>query len=110
MPIGHIDLPVCFVTATNFRKEIHTFEVVGFHGTYHAIISRPDYTQFMAIPNYTHLKLRMPGTKGIINVGSSYEHAYDCDIECTEQGEAIQESTQLALVLEDLAAEALEPK
>ena len=36
--VGRIDLPVCFGTAANFRKETLTFEVVGFRGTYHAII------------------------------------------------------------------------
>jgi hypothetical protein len=40
-PVGRIDLPVCFRTPANFRKETLTFEVVGFHGTYHAILGRP---------------------------------------------------------------------
>jgi len=74
-------------------KEILTFEVVGFHGTYNAIIGRPGYAQFMAVPNYTYLKLKMSGPKGVITIGSSYEHAYDRDI---EHGEAIEDSTQLA--------------
>jgi len=30
LPVGRIDLPVCFGTAANFRKETLTFEVVGF--------------------------------------------------------------------------------
>jgi hypothetical protein len=29
-PIGQLDLPVCFGTPSNFRKETLTFEVVGF--------------------------------------------------------------------------------
>jgi hypothetical protein len=29
-PLGQIDLPVCFGTPSNFRKEVLTFEVVGF--------------------------------------------------------------------------------
>jgi len=60
LPEGRIDLPVCFGTAANFRKETLTFEVVGFRGTYHAIIGRLGYAKFMAIPNYTYLKLKMP--------------------------------------------------
>jgi hypothetical protein len=32
--------------------EALTFEVVGFHGTYHAILGCPCYVKFMAIPNY----------------------------------------------------------
>ena len=29
----------------------------------------------MAVPNYTYLKLKMPGPRGVITVGSSFEHA-----------------------------------
>jgi hypothetical protein len=64
----------------------------------------------MAIPNYTYLKLKMPGPKGVITVSSSYEHAYECDVECVEYGEAIEGSAELPLKLEALAAEAPEPK
>ena len=110
MPVGRINLLVCFGTAANFRKETLTFEVVGFPGTYHTIIGRPGYAKFMAIPNYTYLKLNMPGPKGVIIVSSSYEHAYECDVECVEYGEAIENSTKLASRLEALAPEALEPR
>jgi len=110
LPVGRIDLPVCFGTAANFRKETLTFEVVGFRGTYHAIIGRLGYAKFMAIPNYTYLKLKMLGPNGVITVSSSYEHAYECDVECVEYGEALESSTELVLKLEALAAEAPEPK
>jgi len=49
----------------------------------------------------------MPGRKGVIAISSSYEHAYECDVECVEYGEAIKSSTELALKLEALAVEAL---
>jgi hypothetical protein len=39
-PLRQIDLPVWFGTLDNFRKETLTFEVVGFRGTYHAILRR----------------------------------------------------------------------
>jgi len=64
----------------------------------------------MAIPNYTYLKLKMLGPKGVITVSSSYEHAYECDVECIEYGEAVVNITELASRLEALVAEALEPK
>jgi hypothetical protein len=54
-PLGQIDLPVWFGTPTNFRKETLTFEVMGFRGTYHAILGQPCYAKFMAVPNYTYL-------------------------------------------------------
>jgi len=110
LPVGRIDLPVCFGTAANFRKETLPFEEVGFRGTYHTIIGRPRYAKFMAIPNYTYLKLKMPGPKDVITVSSSYEHAYECNVECIEYEEAVESSIELASRLEDLAAEAQEPK
>jgi len=98
LPVGRVDLPVCFGTAANFRKEVLTFEVVGFCGMYHAIIGRtPGLRQIMAIPNYTYLKPKMPRPKGVITVSSSYEHAYECNVECVEYGEAIENSAELAV-------------
>jgi hypothetical protein len=38
IPLGEINLPVYFGTPSNFRRETLTFEVVGFRGTYHAIL------------------------------------------------------------------------
>jgi hypothetical protein len=48
LPLGQLDLPVCFGTPSNFQKESLTFEVVGFRGTYHAVLRRPCYAKFMA--------------------------------------------------------------
>jgi hypothetical protein len=88
-PLGQIDLPVWFGTPDNYRKETLTFEVVGFKGAYHAILRRPCYAKFMAVPNYTYLKMKMSGPNGVITVGSSIEHAFDCDVECVEHAEAL---------------------
>jgi hypothetical protein len=64
----------------------------------------------MAIPNYTYLKLKMSGPKGIITVGSMYRHAYECDMECVEYAEAIAESEALIADLECLSKEAPDAK
>jgi hypothetical protein len=88
-PLGQIDLPVWFGTPDNFHKETLNFEVVGFRGVYHAILGRPCYAKFMAVPNYTFLKMMMSGRKGIITVGSSIEHTFDCDVECVEHAEML---------------------
>ena len=72
MPLGQIDLPITSRDPTNYRMKTLTFEVVGFHGTYHAILGRPCYAKFMAIPNYTYLKLKMPGPCGVITIGTSF--------------------------------------
>ena len=58
----------------------------------------------MAVPNYTYLKLKMPGPKGVITVGSSFEDAY----ECVEHAEAQAEDEALAATLDKMASEALD--
>jgi hypothetical protein len=70
--LGQIDLPITFGDSTNYRIETLTFEVVGFHRTYHIILGRPCYAKSMAVPNYTYLKLKMLGPCGVITVGISF--------------------------------------
>jgi hypothetical protein len=105
LPHGQLDFLVCFGTPSNFRRETLTFEVVGFRGTYHAVLGRPCYAKFMAVPNYTYLKLKMSGPNGVITVGSMYRHVYECDVECVEYAEALAESEALIADLEFLSKE-----
>jgi hypothetical protein len=107
-PLGQIDLPVWFGTPNNFRKETLTFGVVEFRGAYHAIVGRPCYAKFMAVPNYTFLKMKMSGPKGVITVGSSIEHAFDCDVKCMEHAEALALDEALMANLEKLVNEDLD--
>jgi hypothetical protein len=107
-PLGQIDLPVWFGTQDNLCKETLTFEVVGFRGAYHTILWRSCYAKFMAVPNYTYLKMKMPGPKGVITVGSSIEHAFDCDVECVEHAEALVLEKALITNLEKLVNEDLD--
>jgi hypothetical protein len=107
-PLGQIDLPVWFGTPDNYRKETLTFKVVGFRGAYHAILGRPCYAKFMAVPNYTYLKMKMPGPNGVITVGSSIEHAFDCDVECVEHAEALALDDALVANLEKMVNEYLD--
>jgi hypothetical protein len=104
-PLGQLDLPVCFGTPSNFWRETLTFEVVGFRGTYHAVLGRPCYAKFMAVPNYTYLKLKMSGPNEVITVSPTYRHAYECDVECVEYAEALAESEALIADLESLSKE-----
>jgi hypothetical protein len=60
-PMENIELPITFGDRSNFRIETLIFEVVNFEGLYHAILRRPGYAKFMAVPNYTYLKLKMLG-------------------------------------------------
>ena len=72
-----------------------TFEVVDFSGSYHAILGRPCYAKFMAVPNYTYLNLKMPGPNDVIIVDSTFSHAYTCNHEHYELATAVVNSTQL---------------
>src|SRR5690349_14710212 len=62
------------------------------------------------VPTYTYLKLKMSGPNGVITVGSTYRHAYECDVECVEYAEALAESEALIADLESLSKEALDAK
>jgi hypothetical protein len=81
---------------------------VGFRGAYHAILGRPCYAKFMAVPNYTYLKMKMSGPKGVITMGSSIEHAFYCDVECVEHAEALALDEALVASMEKLANEDLD--
>jgi hypothetical protein len=107
-PLGQIGLPVWFRTPDNYRKETLTFEVVGFRGAYHAILGRSCYAKFMAVPNYTYLKMKMSGPNGVITVGSSIEHAFDCDVECVEHAEVLALNEALVADMEKMVNEDLD--
>jgi hypothetical protein len=62
---------------------------------YHAILGRPAYAKFMVVPNYMYLKLKIPGLKGIITVGTTYHHTFECDAECFQFAEALIRSERL---------------
>ena len=64
----------------------------------------------MAILNYTYLKLKMPRPAGVITVGPTYRHAYECNVECVEYVEALIESEALIADLENLSGEVPNPK
>ena len=66
-----------------------------------------------ATPIHGHPQLHLPqaedaGPEGVITVGSSFEHAYECDVECVEHAEAQAEDETLAATLDKMASEALD--
>jgi len=84
--------------------------VVRFPGTYHAILGRPCYAKFMAVPNYTYLKHKMPRPNDVITISTTSQHAYQCDIECIEQAEAIVEMVSLITSLDGFTQDVPDPK
>ena len=69
--------------------------MVDFPGSYHAILGQPCYAKFMVIPNYTYLKLKMPGWNGVITVGNAFSHAFMCDHKHFELATAVANSSEL---------------
>jgi len=78
-PLGKINLDVQFGTRENYRREKLEFEVVDFPSQYHALLGRPAYARFMAVPHYTYLLWRLPGPNGPITVKGSFALADKCD-------------------------------
>jgi hypothetical protein len=72
-PLGRIALNICFGNRQNYRREKLDFKVMDWPSQYHAILGRPAFLRFMAIPHYTYLVLKMPGPRGIITVKGSFE-------------------------------------
>ncbi|XP_066396199.1 uncharacterized protein [Miscanthus floridulus] len=106
MPLGPIDLPITFRDPFNYRMETLTFEVVRFPKTFHAILGHPCYMKFMAVPNYTYLKLKILGPSGVITVGTSFQHAYECEVEYYGHAIAIVASGELAAIKKEVTEEA----
>ncbi|KAK1615192.1 hypothetical protein QYE76_020709 [Lolium multiflorum] len=80
--LGKTTLDVVFGTPTNFRREKIEFEVVDWESQYHAILGRPAFAKFMAVPHYAYLKLKMPGNNGTpITVHGSFAKSDTCDRE-----------------------------
>jgi hypothetical protein len=77
IPLRQINLPITFRAMSNYRNKTLTFEVVDFSEPYHAILGRPCYVKFMAIPSYAYLKLKILGPARIITVEDKAQRALD---------------------------------
>jgi hypothetical protein len=80
-PLGKIELNVCFGSSNNYRREKLEFKVMDWPSQYHAILGRPAFAKFMAVPHYAYLTLKIPGPRGTITVQGSFEVSNTCDKE-----------------------------
>ena len=80
-PEGTINLEVIFGKPDNYRRETLRFEVVDWPSQYHAILGRPAFARFLAVPHYAYLKLKMPGPKGPITIHGDFQKSDKCDLE-----------------------------
>jgi hypothetical protein len=77
-PLGHIYMPVTFGTLKKYRTEFLRFDVASFDCGYNAIIGRPGLANFMAIPHYSYMILKMLGPQGIITMLADFQGATEC--------------------------------
>ena len=62
------------------------------------------------LPNYTYPKLKMSGPHGVITVGTSFQRAYECEVECCGHAAAIVASGELAAIKEEVTKKAPDTK
>ena len=100
-PLGRIRLDVIFGNRKNFRREILKFELVNWQSQYHAILGRPTFAKFMAIPHYAYLKLIMPGPAGVITINGCFPKSDKGDRDFHQVSDtfgAQQELAEIAMV------------
>ena len=111
MPLGQITLPVTFGTPSNYRIEFIKFEVVDFDSSYHAILGHPALAQFMAIPHYPYLLLKMLGPNGVLSLRSDLKRTFDCDVQAIQiaaRAQAVSGREEIAIVAAEMNSEELE--
>ena len=97
-PEGTIQLEVTFGDKNHFKTETLEF-VIDYKSQYHAILGRPTFARFMAVPHYAYLQLKMPGPKGVITVKDNFQKSDLCDCEFSK----ISETFGMEATLADLA-------
>ena len=89
-------MDVIFGEPTNFRRKKIKFEVLDWPSQYHAILGRPAFARFMAVPHYAYLKLKMPGPAGTITIHGSFKRSDSCDKEFNRISELFGTQEDLA--------------
>jgi hypothetical protein len=80
-PLEKIELDVCFGDSGNFHREKLEFEMMDWPSQYHAILGRPGFAKFMAVPHYAYLALKILGPNVVITVQGSFKVSNTCDKE-----------------------------
>ena len=73
--MGSITLEVVFRSPDNFRSEELIFDIVPFRSGYHALLGRTAFARFNAVPHYAYLKLKIPGSRGVITVNENKDRS-----------------------------------
>jgi hypothetical protein len=95
-PLEKIELGVCFGDSGNFRREKLEFKVIDWPSQYHAMLGRPTFAKFMAVPHYAYLALKIPGPKGVIKVQGSFDVSNTCEKEFNRMAQTFGMTTEYA--------------
>jgi hypothetical protein len=76
--------------------------VTDFKGTYHAILSRPALTKFMAVSYYSYLVLKMPTEQGVLTLRGNVYTTYTCE----EESFKVTKATDLSICMEQTLVDA----
>jgi hypothetical protein len=57
-----------FGNVEHFRTDYVNFVVADFDNTYHAILGRLALNEFMVVPHYSYLVLKMPTEHGVLTL------------------------------------------
>jgi hypothetical protein len=98
-----------FVTQENFCTDNLQFEGTDFEMAYNAFMGRPKLSNFMAIPHYAYLVLKMPGPHGVISIRGDAKQAYDSGRESCEMADRLMASADLQDLKQALVESPLEP-
>jgi hypothetical protein len=77
-PMGRVQLEVFFREKGNNRHEPIWFEVVDISSPYHTLLGRPTLANFMAVPHYAYLKMKLSGPRGVIIVSGCFKKSMEC--------------------------------
>ena len=72
---GSLVLEVTFGSPDNLKSKELLFDIAPFRSGYHALLGRRAFACFNAVPHYAYLKLKMPGSRGVIPVSGNTERS-----------------------------------
>jgi hypothetical protein len=95
-PLGKIEHDIGFGDSGNFCREKLEFEVMDWPSQYHAILGRPAFAKFIAVPHYAYLALKILGPNGVITVQGSFEVSNTCDKEFNRMAQTFSMTAEYA--------------
>ena len=109
-PIGKILIDVLFGDKDHFCRESIWFEVVDLESPYHALLGRPALAQFMVVPHFAYLKMKMPSSKGILTITGDYKKLSACAAESSWLAESLVITAEKRLLNRVVAMASKQPE